>query len=506
MSEPAAWLECSFGFVIILLCVIFLYLYGKEFAHMKIVLVEDNQALNRLITYKLNQAGYDATGYTMAAEMIENYPEIQPDLLLIDYSLPDMTGEELVEVLREMNYDAPFIIITGHSDIQLAISLMKMGALDYVVKNEGFQDILPALVEKAYDQIKMMRKVEEAREQIKKNEVLYRNTVDKIPDPIFYYSGEEVLFINEAFRQKLKYSFEEMNGPAFREIVPDKYFNKVEAWFDEHKPGQTFPVFEIELQSKDKKNLYFLVKAIKTRFKNKTAIMVVLSDITEKKAFEARLMKSILDTEEKERMRFARDLHDELGPILSGIKMYTGLLGKSGEQENQDEVVGKITELVDDAVQASRNLSRDMIPGILIDFGLNHAIRSFVDQISGDSGLDINFDSTLKSRLEQNIEISLFRIVKELINNSLKHADASSIDIQIFETKGRKVSLFYEDDGCGFDLEMLKKDLSVSGIGLRNIVNRLDMINARYKFETEPGQGFAFTTTVFLDNQLGTEI
>ncbi len=464
---------------------------------MHIVLIEDNEGLNKLITYKLQQEGHRATGYTLAAELVQNYNEINPDLLLIDYTLPDMNGKELIEVLQEMKYNAPFIIITGHSDIQLAISLMKMGAMDFVVKDDNFNDVLPAVVNKAVGQIKMQQKAKEAREQVIRNEKLYRNTVDQIPDPIFYYYGDHVFFVNEAFQKKLRYTLTELNKSAFRKIVIDKYFRNVESEFEKKDGKNSYPVFEIPLESKDGKLLYFLVKAIKTRFQNSPAIMVVLSDITEKKAFEDRMMKSIIDTEEKERMRFARDLHDELGPILSGIKMYSGLLQRKCKDDAED-TLNKIIELVDSAVQTSRNLSSNVIPGVLIDFGLNQAIKGFIEQFDGENAPSIHFDSNLNSRLEQNTEISLFRIIKELVNNSLKHADASVIDIQLFESKGKKITLFYEDDGIGFDMEKARNNVSESGIGLRNINNRLDMINASYKYETSPGEGFSFTATVML--------
>jgi PAS domain S-box-containing protein len=462
---------------------------------MHIVLIEDNEGLNKLICYKLRQEGYKATGYTMAAQIVEHYKEVKPDLLLIDYTLPDMNGKELVEVLKEMNYNVPFIIITGHSDIQLAISLMKMGAMDFIVKDDNFHDVLLAIVNKAIDQIKTKRRAEEARAQIVKNEALYRNTVDQIPDPIFYYHHDKVFFVNEAFRKKLKYSLNELNDYAFRKIVIDKYFRDAESEFNKPNGENTYPVFEIQLESKDGEALYFLVKTIKTRFRNTLAIMVVLSDITEKKAFEDRLMKSIIDTEEKERMRFARDLHDELGPILSGIKMYSGLL-KQKHDYKADETLNKIIELVDSAVQTSRNLSSNVIPGVLIDFGLNKAVRNFLEQFSGENAPEFGFESNLESRFEQNTEISIYRIIKELVNNSLKHANASDIDIQIFETKGKKITLFYEDDGVGFDMEKVKAGEIEAGIGLRNIKNRLDMINADYTFETSPGEGFSFKATI----------
>lgn len=465
---------------------------------MRIILVEDNDSLNKLIQFRLGKLGHDVFGYTMAAQLIENYPKVNPDLLVIDFSLPDMNGKELVEVLKDMKYDAPFIIVTGHSDIQLAIDLMKLGALDFVVKDENFQEILPAVIQRVNEQIALQKKMEVVQKQLVENEALYRNMVNQIPDPILYYYKDKVFFINQSFKNKIAYDLKALNEGKWLEIKQHLKLQKIDLWSEKAKKHQVYPAFESVVTSKNGTQINVMVKAIRSKFNQEDANMLLFIDITESKQFETRLMKSIIETEERERIRFARDLHDELGPVLSGIKLYVDLLGtEEGSVKSHQELREKISSLIDTAVQTSRSLSGNLIPSVLLDFGVNKAIQGFVDQISSSASPNIIFDSNLTHRMEQNIEITIFRVIKELIHNSIKHADCQNIEIQLFCTESNKIKLFYEDDGKGFDFETINKENS--GIGLKSITNRLNMIQAQSHFETMPGKGFALTASINLN-------
>jgi len=462
---------------------------------MKIMLIEDNESLNRLVTFRLEKLGYDVYGYTLAAQLIDNYLKINPDLLLIDFSLPDMNGKELVEVLREMKYDAPFIIVTGHSDINLAIDLMKLGALDFVVKDENFQEILPSVIQRVDEQITLKKKMEKIQKQLIENEALYRNTVNQIPDPILYYYKDKVFFANQSFKSKIGYNLDELTDVRWLEVKQNLKLLKIDIWSAKAKKHDVYPAFESIITAKNGNRINVIIKAIRSKFNEEEANMLLFVDITESKEFEARLMKSIIETEERERIRFARDLHDELGPILSGIKLYVDLLNTDGNNaESQLAVQNKVGTLIDSAVQTTRGLSRNLIPSVLLDFGVNKAIQGFIDQISSPASPKIIFDSNLTQRMEQNIEITIFRVIKELIHNSIKHADCRNIDIQFFLTESKKMKLFYEDDGNGFDFEKINNENS--GIGLQSITNRLNMIQSKHHFETAPGKGFALSATI----------
>jgi PAS domain S-box-containing protein len=447
------------------------------------------------VKFRLEKLGHEVIGFTMAAQLIENYRSIYPDLLLIDYSLPDMNGKELIEVLIEMKIDTPFIVVTGHSDIQLAIDLMKLGALDFVVKDDNFQEVLPAVIKRVNEQIALTEKMKKVQSQLIENEALYRNTVNQIPDPILYYYKDEVYFTNQSFNNTIAYDLDELNAGKWIQLKHNLKLQKIDVWAENAKQNAVFPAFETKLIAKNGDRIHVIVKAIKSKFNDRNATMLLFVDVTESKQFETRLMKSIIDTEEKERIRFARDLHDELGPILSGIKLYVDLLEADSQiAKTQSDLRKKISELIDSAVQTTRNLSGNLIPSVLLDFGVNKAIQGFIDQISSPASPKIHFDSNLSKRLEQNIEISLFRIIKELIHNSLKHADCQFIDIQLFCTESNTIKLFYEDDGKGFDYHKLNQ--KNTGIGLKSITNRLNMIQADYRFETAPGEGFALSVTI----------
>ncbi len=476
-------------------------IFKKNLERMKIILVEDNESLNRLVSFSLEKAGHEVHGFMMASELIENYQSLKPDLLLLDFSLPDMNGRELVEVLQEMKYDAPFVIVTGHSDIKLAVELMKMGALDFVVKDESFQEVLPAVVERVNKHIIIQKDNEKYQKQLVESEKLYRNTVNQIPDPILYYYKGEPFYINQAFERILGYDMESLRAEKWKRLKAKTHFKKIDIWFENASENEVYPVFEMQLKTSQGKLIYVLVKAVKTKFNDKDANMILFSDITEKRQFEARLMKSIIDTEEKERIRFARDLHDELGPILSGIKLYVDLQKRNNPNpQNDDELCQKITDLIDSAVSISRNLSGDLIPGVLLDFGVKKAIAGFVEQMSHPVSTEINFESNLDIRLEQNVEITLFRVVKELVNNSLKHSECNSIDVQLLYSENGIVRLFYEDDGKGFDFDDTLQNAKRTGLGLSNITNRLNMIQATCNIETSPGNGFALSASIDTQN------
>jgi PAS domain S-box-containing protein len=472
-------------------------LYQSSKTKMKIIVVEDNPAINKLISYYLEKSGHEVIGVYSAAELFSAHNIFIPDLLLLDYTLPDMTGKELVDLLHEKNYSTPFIIVTGHSDIQIAIDVMKVGAMDFVLKDENLKEILPTIITRVEERIRIEKKYRQVQEQLIKNEALYRNTVDQIPDPILYYNKNEIFFINQGFEKKIGYKLQDISLENIHKIMPRKHFQKVNEWAKTCQINDVFPVFEVDIPNSAGKTLRFIVKAVRSVYKNKPAIMVVFSDITEKYEFEAKLMKSVIETEERERIRFSRDLHDELGPILSGVKLYVDLLKNESKSENEkSEIRNKINELLDSAIQISRNMSRNMIPEVLIDFGVNKAIQSFINQLSASEGPVISFESYLKVRLEQNVEISIYRILKELINNSLKHANAKKIDIQIFNPRKGKLRLFYEDDGIGFDQNILNNKQQNNGIGLTNIINRMNILNAGYQIETANNEGFAISISI----------
>jgi len=209
----------------------------------------------------------------------------------------------------------------------------------------------------------------------------------------------------------------------------------------------------------------------------------------EKTETEKKVLNAIIATEEKERKRFAKDLHDGLGPLLSGIKMAVSALQQNEKDESRLEIINNTQSLVHEAIVSIKDISNNLSPHVLSNFGLASAVSNFIEKIADKKLVKIDFKTNMKvKRFDTNTEVVLYRIICELIHNTLKHADAEKILINL-SCKNDTLDLLYDDDGKGFDYnkDSVRKS---KGMGLKNLLSRLDSIHAYYEIESEPGKGF----------------
>lgn len=204
--------------------------------------------------------------------------------------------------------------------------------------------------------------------------------------------------------------------------------------------------------------------------------------------------KAIIDAEEKERMRIARDLHDGVGQTLSAAKMNLSNVENKIKTSDTEvlTILKNALDLVDDSVKEVRAVSHSMMPNALLKSGLVAAVREFVNKLSGIENLKIDLGITrLNGRLEQQIETVLFRVLQEIVSNIIKHAQANHIVIQIIKHE-TELTLMIEDNGVGFDTTKMD---DFSGIGLKNIVTRIEYLKGSVNFDSTIGKG----TTVIID-------
>lgn len=201
---------------------------------------------------------------------------------------------------------------------------------------------------------------------------------------------------------------------------------------------------------------------------------------------EIKSYNEMLITQDRERKRISQDLHDRIGSILSVAKVYY----KSGEEQllqnkNLDLVsFQKANELIDEACQEVRRLSYEMSSGVLTKFGLLSAVEDLVITIEQTKKIKIEFIAgDLENRLENNIEIQIYRIIQELMNNILKYADSSHVTIQILKLKN-KVNVQVEDDGIGFNTNKQS-----NGMGLQNIRSRVSSLGGEIDIDSVIGRG-----------------
>lgn len=215
-------------------------------------------------------------------------------------------------------------------------------------------------------------------------------------------------------------------------------------------------------------------------------------------AQQKELLSAVIDSQEVERKRIGQDLHDEIGGTLSAIKLMLNSL-RSQLSTDQEEVMSEAKQLIDKMIVDVRHISHDLSPPGLAVFGLFTTIEAFVTLINNTGEIKIAIeqaDNIEELVLPEKTALALFRVLTQLVDNTLKHANAKEISI-VFQ-KNNELQINYQDNGKGFDLKVLEKR---GGIGMQNIQSRLQMINAEYQIETSLGKGFRIAISCPLSSE-----
>jgi signal transduction histidine kinase len=209
---------------------------------------------------------------------------------------------------------------------------------------------------------------------------------------------------------------------------------------------------------------------------------------TERLRSEKRVINAIINTEENERKRFAKDLHDGLGPILSTVKMSLSALNDRIKDPSGMVILNNTNHLVNEAINTIKEISNNLSPHVLSNFGLASAIGAFTTKINQTKAVEIDFKSNMETqRLENEKEVVIYRAVCELINNSILHSGASRIEIELNKHE-KFITLQYYDNGRGFDTSTLSKE-DTKGMGLSNIETRVKTVEGVFILESTPGKG-----------------
>jgi signal transduction histidine kinase len=252
-------------------------------------------------------------------------------------------------------------------------------------------------------------------------------------------------------------------------------------------------VLECEIKCKSHPSIPVEINSKLIDFLGNPALLSTIRDITERRQLENRILDTIISTEEREREKFARNLHDELGPLLSSIKMYLNSLSSCMDQQKSDFIMEQLKKILTEAIQSTKELSNDLSPHVLSNYGLVAALDWYINQIK--PYISVIMDSNLKEdRFSNTLELSIYRIIKELINNTLKHAQATSIVIKLHVVL-RSIHVVYADNGIGFS-EGWHDNYEFMGMGMSNIMSRCRSIKAVCKFYNHSPSGMSFEMDV----------
>jgi PAS domain S-box-containing protein len=397
-----------------------------------------------------------------------------------EFLLP-LNGISLVELDRQLS--GKNIYLVGLSDNDQVFGAVAFFTEKNVTLNHP-------LLETFFRQASVALKKSNIISELKKSESRFTSLFEQNNDIVFTLNHREMLTSINPIGEKLITGKFEPGIKIGQFLAPDSYRKLHHTFLETIRMRQNYCAGEMEVYTRNGKLLTFQAGFSLTYIGNKLyEIFGIARNITENKMLQNQVLSKIIETEEKEKKAFAEELHDGLGSLLSTINIYVGLLRKKEKSEaDRDVYLKELHNLVNDAVANVRNYANSLTPNVLNDFGLISAVTLFGEKINTTQPGLVTFDfPATEITISRIIEINIYRILLELMNNSMKYSNANSIRISIHED-GAHLRVSYSDNGKGFDLEKVLTS-EVSGMGIKNIYTRVSSLNGTCELYSQNGKG-----------------
>ena len=322
------------------------------------------------------------------------------------------------------------------------------------------------------------------------NELKFRNIFESSADPIAIVGmNGRFLDFNKTFIQLVNESEKKLRSVSFLDVVPNAYKD-----FYQNLLGnldKVPPRYDLKyVSSRTGQTIYLDVTSTIIDYEGSQAVMAIFRDNTDKINQERSIYTAALEGEERERLRMSKELHDGLGPLLSTLKIYYEALEKRPDDK---EIQNRIKAILNDSISSVKEISNNLSPYILQNLGVVKALKAFIDKVVFTKKLNIEFDSNFEERLDEKTEITVYRLITEMINNTLKHANANNVKVDLLQNNGI-LTVNYSDDGVGFDQKKLQK--TTTGIGLFNMKSRIEKMGGTCVFTSAPDKGFKMNAKI----------
>jgi PAS domain S-box-containing protein len=327
-----------------------------------------------------------------------------------------------------------------------------------------------------------------AEQSLKESEILHKAFFNISPNLIIIHYNGVIVFINQAVVDFFGQKSESIIGKRLSEFLKIKKHPSGRKDVNKYLTDLLIRSSSVELEIANPEGKWtdFLLRNAKIKYAGNDAIMSILVDITERKNFEQIVLNRTIAVEENEHKRFATDLHDDLGPILSSIKIYLRIMQKTRDPVKQEEALGIFEQLLNEVIYKVHRISHYLTPQLIDDFGLEASVKNLCQIIGNNEDFTINFKSNLKkARFQNGIELHFYRIISELINNSIKYSQGKNMEIEIYHHDDI-LRLKYCDDGIGYNVKKILK--KTTGIGISNIIQRVNLMKGDIDFNRINGK------------------
>ena len=337
-----------------------------------------------------------------------------------------------------------------------------------------------------------------AQQELEESEKKYRLLFQTNPVPLVIVGTDEFNFldVNDASEKLLGYSRDEFSKMKLWDIRPDMLLFTLKE-MKALLPKSADTPHEVKLVNKQGKIVLAEINFDIINYEGKQATLAAINEITALKEAEKRVLKSIIEGEDNERKRVSKELHDGLGQHLTAASLnfdsVKGSVTKLGEKDNQKFTTG--LEFLKTAIEESRNIAHNLMPKAIDDFGLIPSLSSLFNQIEKSTGLNVKFYENLgEGRLNKQIELNLYRITQEAINNVIKHSKATEVFVQLVLHK-KEIIFTFEDNGIGFNTS--RDEITGKGMGLKSIFNRVKAMAGSFELDATPKKGTAITIEIY---------
>lgn len=418
-------------------------------------------------------------------------------VIISDQRMPEETGLSFLERVHKVYPNIVKVIFTAYLDPDTTLHAINQGGIfRYLLKPWNIGEISNTIASaiREYnlkeENIKLLNELQLSKNELQKafnkareNEQKFHDIFLNSNDSIIIVKGKKLLEANPAFYKLMQITCLKETNPDIQKLVESSNGSLLDAINNSHSENA---IKEIEIITKgnERKNIELNSKLIE--YNGEKAIQSIVRDITERKQLEKKILEAIIRTQEEDRTRYAQELHDGLGPILSTLKMYIEWIVNEDNTSNKKEIAEKTIFSINEAITRLKEVANNLSPHVLQRFGLINAVQNYIDHIKSTREIEILINSNLKARLPGNIETILYRVILECLNNSIKHSNAKKIIVK-FKIEESCLSINYSDNGIGFNVEGATKD--GKGMGLFNIQNRIKLLNGKFRINSNLGIG-----------------
>jgi two-component system sensor histidine kinase UhpB len=429
------------------------------------------------------------------------------DLVFLDLSLPDSEGIYSFISLNSRLPHTPIIVLTGLSDLNVALEALSLGAQDYVMKSDFNEKLLSKSIQYSIERKKMLEKLRESNERY---EIVAQATNDVIWD--WDLQSGKILRTQSGIKSVYGYSDSTAldTKEKWLEHVHHKDRQSVSDFLEHPGSSDNASLFSVEyrFRRQDGEYLHLLNRGYIIRNEEGVPIRMIGAeqDISGRKKSEKEMQQlneqlrqltaHLQNIREEEQTRIAREIHDELGQQITGLKMDVAWLKKklttNVEPMTIQAKLNTMTGLLDETVRTIRKISSELRPSILDDIGLVAALEWQSQEFEKRFQVTVHFSSDSKElQVPTPIATGLFRIFQESLTNVARHAEANTVKATL-QQENDHILLTITDDGKGFAIDPTKKQT----LGMLGMKERALMIGADLTIKSEPGKGTTVTISV----------